>query len=442
MARVIRRISPFTPLLPKKKRVAAYARVSSGKDAMLHSLSAQISYYSDYIQKHREWQYAGVYADEALTGTKDSRAEFQRLLDDCRAGHIDMVITKSISRFARNTVIMLETLRELKLINVDVFFEKENIHSMSGDGELMLTILASFAQAESLSVSENCKWRIRKRFQNGEIVNLRFMYGYNIKKGVITVDEQQAEIVRMIFADYISGLGCSKIANKLNQIGVRTVRNNTWNDKRVADIIKNEKYTGNALLQRKYVTDHLSKKLVLNKGKLPKYYAEGTHDPIIDAATFEKAQEIMAGRRDKNKIKQKTINNYLFTGMIKCPRCGRNYRRVNNNGRVAWNCPTFIKEGKAVCHCKQLPEDILLTLTAEVLGLDDFDENVFREKIKEMIVPEPGQVLYIFHGGHKKKASWQNRSRKFSWTDEAKLNARNRALAYREGVKHCIHQGQ
>jgi site-specific DNA recombinase len=208
MERVVRKISALAPVIPKKKRVAAYARVSSGKDAMLHSLSAQVSYYSDYIQKHREWQFAGVYADEALTGTKDDRAEFQRLLNDCRDGKIDMVITKSISRFARNTVTMLETLRELKLINVDVYFEKENIHSISGDGELMLTILASFAQAESLSVSENCKWRIRKRFQAGEIANLRFMYGYNIKKGEITVDHKEAEIVRMIFADYISGMGC------------------------------------------------------------------------------------------------------------------------------------------------------------------------------------------------------------------------------------------
>ena len=150
MERVVRKIEPLAPVIPKKKLVAAYARVSSGKDAMLHSLSAQVSYYSDYIQKHREWQFAGVYADEALTGTKDDRAEFQRLLNDCRDGKIDMVITKSISRFARNTVTMLETLREPKLINVDVYFEKENIHSLSGDGELMLTILASFAQAESL----------------------------------------------------------------------------------------------------------------------------------------------------------------------------------------------------------------------------------------------------------------------------------------------------
>ena len=212
MQRTIKKIEPSLLKIPAKKRVAAYARVSSGKDAMLHSLSAQISYYSDLIQKNRKWEYEGVYADEAMTGTKDNRAEFQRLLTDCRNGKIDMVITKSISRFARNTVTMLETVRELKNINVEVFFEKENIHSMSGDGELMLTILASFAQEESRSVSENCKWRIRKRFADGELVNLRFIFGYHIEKGQIKVDPKEADIVRMIFRDYINGMGCTLIA--------------------------------------------------------------------------------------------------------------------------------------------------------------------------------------------------------------------------------------
>ena len=154
---------PKLAQLPKRKRVAAYARVSLEKDAMLHSLAAQVSHYSAFIQQNPAWVYAGVYADEGLTGTKESRPEFQRLLADCRSGSIDMIIVKSISRFARNTVTLLSTVRELKGLGIDVFFERENIHSMSGDGELMLSILASFAQEESLSVSENCKWRIRKK---------------------------------------------------------------------------------------------------------------------------------------------------------------------------------------------------------------------------------------------------------------------------------------
>ena len=435
MERIIRKIKPRASIPSKQKRVAAYARVSSGKEAMLHSLSAQVSYYSNYIQQHSDWEYAGVYADEALTGTKDSRPEFQRLLNDCRAGLIDMIITKSISRFARNTVTMLETLRELRQLEVDVYFEEENMHSIGGDGEFMLTILASYAQAESLSVSENCKWRIRKRFQAGEIVNLRFMYGYNIKKGEITVDHKEAEIVRMIFADYLNGMGCDRIASKLNRLGLRTVRNNPWSGKRVADIIKNEKYAGNALLQRKYVTDHLSKKLVINKGKLPKYYAEGTHEPIIDLPTFQTAQEIMALRRENRNVKQNPANRYPFSGLIHCPRCGKNYRRVTYKGHAAWNCPTFIHSGKEACPAKQIPEPILVSLTAEVLGLEQFDETVFRSQVKQMQVPEANKVIYIFQDGREVETVWQNRSRKFSWTEEAKLEARDRALAYQKGVK-------
>ena len=435
MERIVRKIKPRASIPSKQKRVAAYARVSSGKEAMLHSLSAQVSYYSNYIQQHSDWEYAGVYADEALTGTKNSRPDFQRLLNDCRAGLIDMIITKSISRFARNTVTMLETLRELRQLEVDVYFEEENMHSIGGDGEFMLTILASYAQAESLSVSENCKWRIRKRFQAGEIVNLRFMYGYNIKKGEITVDHKEAEIVRMIFADYLSGMGCDRIAGKLNRLGLRTVRNNPWSGKRVADIIKNEKYAGNALLQRKYVTDHLSKKLVINKGKLPKYYAEGTHEPIIDLPTFQKAQEIMALRRENRNVKQNPANRYPFSSLIHCPRCGKNYRRVTYKGHAAWNCPTFIHSGKDACPAKQIPEPILVSLTAEVLGLEQFDEVVFRSLVKHMQVPEANKVIYIFHNGREVETVWQNRSRKFSWTEEARLEARDRALAYQKGVK-------
>ena len=187
---VNRKVSKMKALNPKaitKKKVAAYARVSSGKDAMLHSLSNQISYYSRLIQNNPKWDYVGVYADEAATGTKDSRIEFQKLLKDCRNKKIDLVITKSISRFARNTLTLLATVRELKELNVEVYFEKENIYSLSGDGELMLTILASFFQAESYSVSENCKWRIRKRFADGELVNLRFLYGYDISKNKISI---------------------------------------------------------------------------------------------------------------------------------------------------------------------------------------------------------------------------------------------------------------
>jgi site-specific DNA recombinase len=438
----ITRTEPLAPKAPAKKRVAAYARVSSGKDAMLHSLSAQISYYSEYIQNQRGWEYMGVYSDEALSGTKENRPEFQRLLTDCRNGKIDMIITKSISRLTRNTVTMLEVVRELKSLNVDVLFEKENIHSMSGDGELMLTILASFAQAESLSVSENCKWRIRKQFQDGELANLRFMYGYNIIKGDIEIDPEQAEIVRMIFDDYINGMGCSLIARKLRDMNVATLMGGTWNSERIAAIIKNEKYTGNALLQKKYRVDHLTKALVWNKGVLPKYYAENTHPLIIDAQTFKTAQDIMAENRAKN-YGQKATSHYPFTGKIHCTCCGKHYKRKTVHGCISWNCSTYLQFGKSFCHTKQIPEDILLSITAEVLGITSFDESTFVKNIKEIQVPEFNKLVFVFFDGRLVKKSWENKSRKDSWSDEAKQQAREHRLEYlKRSNNSCKQQKQ
>ena len=193
---------PCKPILPAKKKVAAYARVSSGKDAMLHSLSAQVSSYSKLIQSHSDWQYVGVYADEAITGTKAERPNFQRMLDDCRNNLIDMVITKSISRFARNTVTLLETVRELKSLNVDVYFEEQNIHTLSSDGELMLTILASYAQEESRSVSENMKWRVKRNFENGLPWNCT-IFGYRFNSEQFVVYPKESDIVKQIFNDYL-----------------------------------------------------------------------------------------------------------------------------------------------------------------------------------------------------------------------------------------------
>ena len=216
---------PVKPTLERLQNVAAYARVSSGKDAMLHSLAAQVSYYSQMIREHPGWRFAGIYADEAMTGTKDTREEFQRLLTDCRAGKIDMVITKSVSRFARNTVTSLETVRELKLLGVDVYFEEQKIHSLSGDGELMLTILSAFAQEESKSASDNQRWRIRKGFEDGELMCLRTMFGYRIsKEDGIEIDPEQAQIVREIYARVIRGETLNSIARWLNRNDIHGTR--------------------------------------------------------------------------------------------------------------------------------------------------------------------------------------------------------------------------
>ena len=228
MERIITKIEQFIPAQPKAERVAAYARVSTGKDAMRHSLAAQISYYSDMIQKHHGWLYCGVYADEALTGTKDNRDNFQRMLRDCRAGKLDRIITKSISRFARNTVTLLETVRELKLLGVDVLFEEQNIHTLSADGELMLTILASYAQAESLSASENLKWRIRKGFEKGEIFCLSMMYGYDREDKQLVINKKEAKVVKEIFKRVLDGESMNSIAKDLNSRKIKTKQGYDW----------------------------------------------------------------------------------------------------------------------------------------------------------------------------------------------------------------------
>lgn len=430
MQRNIIQVNQSAPYLPVLKRVAAYARVSSGKDAMLHSLSAQVSYYSEFIQRNPEWLYAGVYSDEGITGTKSARPSFQQMLDDCRAGKIDMVITKSISRFARNTLTLLETVRELKAIGVDVYFEEQNIHSASGDGELMLTILASFAQEESLSVSENCKWRIRERYKQGEIVSLRYLYGYRIAKDGISINEEEATVVRGIFDNYLSGKGYASIARRLRKENVPTMNGGEWSVCRVSEILANEKYAGNALLQKEFIADHLTKKKLPNKGSLPMYFAEGTHDAIISPDTFNKACEIRESRAQSAKAHVPTIR-YPFSGMIHCPKCGKNYRRRVCREKAVWNCSTFLSYGKDACFGKQIPEDTLISLTEEVMGLGAFDESTFRKQIAELIATAPNRLDFVFKDGKHIETEWKDRSRGESWTDEMRCAAAERTAERR-----------
>ena len=312
MPKIIKKVA-HTPKLERKTRVAAYARVSSGKDAMLHSLSSQVTYYSSLIQKHGNWEYAGVYADEAMTGTKESRDEFQRLLADCRTGHIDLILTKSISRFARNTVTLLETVRELKLLGVDVFFEEQNIHTESSEGELMMTILASYAQEESLSASENQKWRIKRNFEAGKPWDCTIL-GYRAKNGVFEIVPEEAETVRLVFKWYLEGLGRQAIANRLNELGVPTRFERSWHQDTVFKMLRNEKYAGDLLLQKTFRTDHLTKQTRLNQGELPMYHVQDAHEPIIDRATFDAVQQELSRRSESVQVKSGSAS--VFTGKI------------------------------------------------------------------------------------------------------------------------------
>ena len=417
MARKIEQVR-FAEDAPKRKRVAAYARVSTGKDAMLHSLSAQVSYYSDYIQKH-SWEYAGVYADEALTGTKDNRENFQRLLAECRKGTIQMVITKSISRFARNTVTLLETVRELKALGVDVYFEEQNIHTMSADGELMLTILASYAQEESLSVSENMKWRIRRNFEEGKPWS-GLILGYRFQNGQFVVVPEEAEIVKRIFREYLDGLGATAIMKGLNEDGILTRLGKPWRIEGVLKILRNYNYTGNLILQKTYRENHLTKRKMKNNGEKPQYHAVGTHEAIIDLATFEAVQEELARRSEHYSGKKPSTVTYPFTRLIVCANCGKHYKRKTTATGIVWICSTYNTHGKKACaDSKAIPESVLYELTADTpLG----DLTAIRAE-------KDNTLIFCFKNGSQTVKRWQDRSRRESWTEEMKEKARQQALA-------------
>lgn len=436
--RKIIKLETSSPLTVKRKRVAAYARVSSGKDSMLHSLSAQISYYNSYIGSRGDWELIGIYADEALTGTKEDRPKFQELLADCRAGKIDMIITKSLTRFARNTVTLLKTVRELKLLDIDVYFEKENIHTNSTDGELMLTLLATFAQEESRSVSENMKWRIRKMFEQGR-PNTGRMLGYRLKDGVLRIVPEEAETVRMIFSDFLSGMGKNAIMKKLNRLKIPTLNGGLWRESCLYDILRNEKYTGNMLLQKTYRPDHISKRSVNNHGEQPMYYVENSHEPIIDKKTFAAVQRELKRRAELHPA-QHSCEVYPFTGLIVCGECGKHFRRkiANAGGKYAkpvWICATFNNFGKAACSAQQIPEAILTVKTAEVLDTPIWNRDVLLENISEIQVPKHNLLVYVFKNGRTQEVEWHNPSRKESWTGEMKQAARECALKSKERKK-------
>lgn len=425
----------------KRKRAAAYARVSGGKDTQLHSLSAQVSYYNSYIGSRGDWTLAGIYADEAFTGTKENRPEFQKLLEDCRAGKIDMVITKSVTRFARNTVTLLAAVRELKELGIDVFFEKENVHTLSADGELMLTLLASFAQEESRSASENQKWRIKKLFEQGRATN-GDVFGYRFKNGKFHIVPEEAETVRQIFTDYLSGMGINSIAKKLNRLGIPARYGGLWGGTAISSILHNEKYTGDLLLQKYYHSDHISKKTVKNRGERPMYYVENDHEPIISRTAFEQVQQELERRMEKYGITRNPPKPCLFAGMIRCMSCGRNFRHKTANAgqkcrKPVWCCATFNTRGRDACPAQQIPEDILTAKTAEVLGAADFDRDMLKAQIKEIQVPGHNRLIYVFHDGRTEEVTWQHRSRKESWTEEMKQRAREKALERAERRKKC-----
>lgn len=355
-----------------KLRVAAYCRVSTNDEDQLNSYRSQVTYYTELIKKKDDWLFAGIYADEGITGTQVSkREEFQRLINDCMNGEVDMVITKSISRFARNTLDTLKYVRMLKAKNIAVFFEEENINTLTMDGELLLVVLSSVAQQEVENISANVKKGLKMKMQRGEMVGFQGCLGYDydpISK-TISVNEEEAEVVRYIFRRYLQGAGGSVISKELRNLGYKTKRGGTaWPESTVIGIIKNEKYKGDLLMGKTFTVDPITKRRLANFGEEDRYYLAGHHEPIISEEDFEKAQMILRRRSYPRKtgdgVKRELFTRkYAFSCLIKCGFCGgtltrRCWHSGTTHSKVVWQCVEATKGGKKFCPDSKGVEEI------------------------------------------------------------------------------------
>ena len=355
-------------------RVAAYCRVSTDGDEQLGSFESQKLYYEQKIADNPEWVNAGIFADEAITGTKtDKRNGFQEMIARCQNGEIDMILTKSISRFARNTVDTLNYVRMLKDKNIAIFFEKENINTLDMNGELLLTIMSSLAQQEVESLSQNVKIGLQMKMKRGEMVGFNgcFGYDYNPETKTLSVNEDEAQTVRMIYDMYLQGYGTTTIAKRLIELGIKNKKGEvSWHTHGVMGIIKNEKYKGDILLGKTFTTDPISKRRLANFGEENQYYIRDHHEPIVSREVWDEAERIRK-KRAKNKVVETTGNRerytrqYAFSSMCECAYCGHKLtRRTRHSSSIyekpVWQCMNATKNGIANCpNCKAIDETIL-----------------------------------------------------------------------------------
>ena len=348
----------------KQLRVAAYCRVSTEQEEQQNSYQVQIAYYTDLINRKKEWSLVGIFADEGISGTQTKkRTEFNRMIRMCKNKKIDLVITKSISRFARNTVDCLEYVRQLKILGIGVIFEKENINTLTMTSEFMIALYGSFAQAESESISKNVSWGKEKAYREGKV---QFLYqnllGY--RKGTDGKPEivpEEAETVRLIYKLFLDGYSMTNIKKVLESSGTLTAKGKkVWNESLISSILKNEKYVGDALLQKTYTLDCITHKVVRNHGERPMYLVTDHHAPIIDRDTYDRVQQELARRSSKRKISDKTIteqgkysSKYALSELLICGYCGTPYRRTTWSARgkkqIVWRCISRLEHGKKYC---------------------------------------------------------------------------------------------
>lgn len=365
----------------EKLRVAAYCRVSTDYDEQASSYETQVAHYKELIQKKPTWGFAGIYADDGISGTNTKKREqFNKMIAACKAGKIDLIVTKSISRFARNTIDCLKYIRDLKAINVAIFFEKENINTMDAKGEVLITIMASLAQQESESLSQNVKMGIQYRYQQGKVfVNHNHFLGYTKDaQGNLVIEPEEAKVIKRIFYSYLNGMTMKQIADSLKADGILTGgKTKNWHSSGIALILKNEKYMGDALLQKTYTVDFLTKKRVKNNGIMPQYYVENDHAAIIPKSVFMQVQNLIRRRHNgittKNGKHRRLNGKYCFSQKLFCGKCGDILQRnmwYRPEKVAVWRCASRIRRSKTgrQCMIRNVKEPLLKEATVEAFN--------------------------------------------------------------------------
>ena len=449
MAKITKIHRTITPL-PSKKKVAAYARVSVDSEELLQSLSAQVSYYSSRIQANPSWEFIGVYADAGISGTSTkNRAEFQRLLADCNAGRIDIILTKSISRFARNTVDLLNTVRHLKEKNISVQFERENLDSLSSDGELMLSILSSYAQEESLSISENVKWGIRKRFAQGKFLAYN-MYGYQWVTDHFEIVGQEAETVRFMYQSFAEGMTLTEISTALAKQGIFNRKGLPFGKTSILRILDQEKYRGFSILQRTFTDSHITHQKKLNNGELPRFEVQGTHPRIISEGLHQKVEAERERRRQIGAVQWRRAT--CFTGKLVCGYCGHTftytpYSKKNEFTQFQqghYQCSHKRKHGTKACQAKSLPVYTLRQLCCSVIAplagasSDDPFKEAWIDDHVERIVAFVDTLEFHLTSSEVITTPWKNTAKRDIWAHRRELAKKMKQLRQEKNTKEVI----
>lgn len=398
----------------QRLRVAPYCRVSTNSEEQLDSYQAQIEYYTEKIAAQQEWTMVDMFADEGKTATSTKkRKDFLRMIKACEKGKVDLIITKSVSRFCRNTLDGLDYVRRLKRMGVGVFFEKENVNTLYMDNEMILTFMMSQAQAESESMSGNIRWGHRKNFKDGKVYfHYAGFLGYRRgENNLPEIDPEEAEIVRRIFSRYLIGHSVAKIIADLEADGIKTARGHKkWNDGVIRGMLRNEKYMGDALLQKTYIADLFTRQTKKNTGELPQYYVENSHPAIIDRLTFQRVQEEMARRSSLKKVSTaaktelaKYSGKYVLTELLSCGNCGSPYRRVTwtrpEGKKIVWRCINRLENGKKFCKDAPTLEESRIH-TAVVSAMNEmFSQKslkaILQDSIRTALLPENGETSLV-----------------------------------------------